>query len=397
VPDLSVKYVGLELRNPILAASATPTWSLKSIKKCVENGAAGVVLKTLVSEAGAITRKWPCPRFTLLDVKKKEGLPTSFVLYSIEQSCHFTPSEYREFVKKVKQEVDVPVIGSIMGKPFETWAELAKVVEEGGADAVELNMACPHLSEAVRGMGTEVGADPKIASEVTKLVKENVGIPVIPKLTLLAGNRLPEVAKGVEKAGADAVTMLNRLVGLEIDVRTAKPIMHQSYAGFGGPWARIYTQYWISKVAPQIKIPISATSGVWTWEDVVKYIMVGATTVQTCTAVLIKGYSAFKEFVTGLENFMKEHGYDTIKEMKGIALKNITPLDQIDRDTLRKSYVIEENCTGCGLCVRVCKYDAVKMVNRKAKIDADACDGCGLCTQICPADAIFMKKYSGLH
>jgi len=89
---------------------------------------------------------------------------------------------------------------------------------------------------------------------------------------------------------------------------------------------------------------------------------------------------------------MKEFGYNTIEEMKGIALKNIIALDKIDRNTIRKSYVIEEKCSGCGLCVRVCKYDAVELVNGKAQINIERCDGCGLCNQICPADAIFMKK-----
>ncbi|MEM1525460.1 MAG: tRNA-dihydrouridine synthase [Nitrososphaerales archaeon] len=390
--DLTVNVCGIEFKNPIVIASATPTKDAKYMKKAVDSGAGAIIAKSISSEE--MMRKYVRPRFTIL---YKKGWPYCFSNYSCEFLATYTPEDWVNELKEVKKYCErnnTILIGSVAGKDVDDWIKLSKMVMEAGVDMIELNFGCPHPKGLK--MGFELGRDAKICAEIVKSVKSIVNIPIFAKLTP-EGVDVVEVAKELEKAGVDGITAINRYPALDIDIESCRPLLHSTFAGVGGPWMLPITLKWIAKLAMEIKIPISATNGIWTWQDIVKCIMCGASTVQTCTAIMYGrfGYGIVKNFIDGLKEFMERKGFNKINEFKGIILNQILPFDKIDRDTKLWSVVNEEKCNGCRLCLNWCFYDAITMrtIGKKeiASIDKMKCDGCGLCVSLCPMNAITME------
>ena len=404
--DLSVDYCGVNMKSPIIAASATPTHDPAACKKAADAGAGGVVLKTLFAKEAAPAYNFARPRFTLLNWKptgkgKAAKYPDSFTLYSIEQSTVFPYEKYEWYINKTKELVgeNVAVIASIMGGVERGWEEQCEIIKSSKADMCELNFSCPHAAEVEEHIGTAVGSIPEIAEKITKLVRKKLDIPIIPKMTPQTGN-VAGIAKMCERSGADAVTIHNRMMGLMIDIDKAQPIEWGCYSGFGGPFMLPLSLRWIAKAREAgIKIPISASNRYWNWDDPIKAIMVGADNVQTCTAVMIKGFEEITNWLRGMEKWMEEKGYGNINEFKGRALKNIIPADRIEREvpimaggTSSKIAVVDEDkCSLCEWCQKVCFHEAIAMGNYPT-VDEEKCEACGLCGSVCPEEAITIQK-----
>ena len=280
-------------------------------------------------------------------------------------------------VKKMK-DVDIPIIVSICGSPvdYDEWRRLARRMEDAGADALEINMhAYPEIKYT----------DPLFV----KVVKDEVKIPVISKLMSIHEDPAT-MGRKVEQAGADAIAALGTfgLRGVEIDIETEKPWMNMAH-GMGGSWLRPVGLAFIETLARTVKTPLSGVTGVQTWRDAVKYILLGASTVQVCAAIYARGYKAVTEIVEGLEIYMKDHGYDSIEDFRGRALANFLPQEY---EPPIRALVDPAKCVGCGKCAEICLFDAINMENKKAVI-SEACDGCGLCWSYCPARAIRPERY----
>lgn len=394
-PDLSVKVWGKTFKNPIVVASATPTKDAKYMLKGMEAGAGGVISKTVTFEP--LLQKYVSPRFTVLH---KKGWPHVYSNYSCEFLATYTPKEWLNELRQARKyadEYNSVLIGSISGSNMENWAELAKMVEDTGVDMLELNFGCPHPQDLGYKSGAELGGDPEAGAKVTDVVVNAVDVPVIVKVTAEGVNPIV-VSKAVKEAGARGLTVVNRFPALEIDLDTGRPLLHSGFAGVGGPWMRPITLKWIAKIAKQVGLPISATNGIATWKDVAKCIMVGAYTVQTCTALMYgkKGYAHISDFLQGLSKFMEEKGYKNLDEIRGITLPQIKTWDTVDRETLNVSKVDTEKCIGCKICRHWCLYGAISYKpdtggKEKAYIDPELCDGCGLCPSLCPQGAIVME------
>jgi dihydropyrimidine dehydrogenase (NAD+) subunit PreA len=398
--NLSTNYVGLKLKNPLLAASATETKDAKTMKKCIEAGFGGVVVKSLYGTSIAVARKWHRPRFQLLNWHPKSTdplkAPDGFILYSVEQGSQFNYDEWRDDVNRAKDIIGDKgvVIGSIMAGSMSDWPEMCEVVRKTNMDALEIDLSCPHMKETHKDSGVELGADPKHAAEITKLVIENVNVPVIAKLTPQTAN-LVLVAKRIEKAGAAAITCHNRMMALDIDIETASPTVWPSYGGWGGPWMMPYNLAWLTKLYADVKIPISSTSGVWKWQDIIAAIMAGATTVQSCTAILVKGFDVVKEWLDNINAWMDKKGYKSLDEIRGAVMKNLISGAQMKRGQPGVHAVVDEGkCTGCLWCEKTCLYEAITIEDAIAEVNEDKCDGCGMCSQICLTKAISMSKPS---
>lgn len=392
-PLLQTKFCGKEFKNPIVVASATPSKNAEYMRRCVESGAGGIVTKTISPEP--LLRKYVSPRFTVLH---KKGWPHIYSNYSCEFLATYTIDDWMKELKKTRQYCDegnAVLIGSLSSNTMGNWVELAKQVEDTGVDMLELNLGCPHPRDLGYKSGQELGSDPDGAAAVTEVVVKSVKVPVIIKLTPEAISPV-HVAQRVKEAGAAAVTAINRFPALEIDLDTGRPILHSTFAGVNGPWMRPITLKWIAKIAKEVDIPISATNGILTWKDIIKCIMVGASTVQTCSALMYgtKQFKHIPDFLKGIEKYMAEKGYSSLEEIQGITLPQISTWDVVDRETVAISRVDIEKCNGCKLCPNWCFYDAVSIYEtngkRKAAIDPAKCDGCGLCAALCPQDAITM-------
>ncbi|MBA1336021.1 MAG: Dihydroorotate dehydrogenase-like protein [Firmicutes bacterium] len=393
-PDLSVNVCGVKFKNPIVIASATPSKDADYMKRCVDAGCGGIIAKTVSPEPKL--QKYVSPRFTVLH---KKGWPHAFSNYSCEFLAEYTPEEWAKELKETAEyckKNGVALVGSLSGSTLEAWAELAKTVEDTGVDMLELNFGCPHPRDLGYLSGQELGSNPDAAAEVTAIVVNAVKIPVFVKLTAEAVNPMV-TAKKTKEAGAKGFTVINRFPALEIDLETGRPILHSTFAGVGGPWMRPIMLKWVAKIAREFDLPISATNGIWTWRDVVKAILVGATTVQTCTALMYspKGFDMINEYVTKLEKYMQEKGYNTIEDFRGKTLPQILTWDKVDRETRNVSVVDQDKCNGCQFCKNFCFRDAISYVEvsgkKKAQIDKTRCDGCGLCASLCPQNAIHME------
>ncbi|ADL12006.1 4Fe-4S dicluster domain-containing protein [Acetohalobium arabaticum] len=393
-PDLSTEVCGVEFKNPIVVASATPTHDAEAMRKCVEAGAGGLVAKTFSPEP--LTKEYVSPRFTVLH---KEGWPDVYSNYSCEFLATFATDEWMKQMEEAAEychEHDVRLIGSISGTTMESWQDLAQRIEATGIDMLELNFGCPHPRDLDYKSGQVLGSSPEAAAEVTEAVVEVVDIPVFIKVTPEAVSPV-EVTKRVTEAGAAGVTAINRYPALDIDIEDGRPLLHSTYAGVGGPWMRPITLKWLSKISKEVGAPISATNGISTWKDIVKCIMVGASTVQTCTALMYgqNQYGKIEDFIEGLEDYMEDKGYDSLDELRGITLPQIKTWDEVDRESKATPEVIPEECIGCGMCLNWCFYDAISLYEEdgetKAKVDPDKCDHCGLCVSLCPKEALNME------
>jgi dihydroorotate dehydrogenase subfamily 1 len=325
--NLDTVYAGLKLKCPVIAGSAGITETVERMKKAEDNGAGAVVMKSLFEDE--ISRTSPTPRFKLIryceglkDNESKDG----FSLYSYEQGSEWGPQRYAEEVSRAKKELDIPIIASINCISKEGWVSYAKRLEKAGADALEINLSCPHGSIIFRGKEVEEN----ILSTV-RLVRENVSLPIIAKISSQLTSPV-QMVKEIESLGVNGITLFNRLTGIDIGIEEERPIMHQGYAGYGGSWAIHHSLRWISEIFPQLKIDISGSGGVSRGEDIIKYLLAGATTVQTVTAILLNGYEVIEEFVGGLKEYMDRKSYQRIEDFRGKLSSRIKGTYQIKRD-----------------------------------------------------------------
>ncbi|MEN6642653.1 MAG: 4Fe-4S binding protein [Armatimonadia bacterium] len=379
--DLSVQCCGLELRNPIVAAAAGITETADRLKRCEDAGCGAAIIKSYFQYEPA--RHSPTPRFRV--IRDGLGRDKSFCLYSFEQANVYGLDEFAEQIRRAKEMCEIPIIASLNCNTEERWNEGAKLVEQAGADAIELNVSCPH--------GTHIMSHADMMAEMTRAlraVKDAVAIPAIPKMSPQL-SQPGAVANALAEAGADAVTMFNRFTGLDIDLETELPIMHGGYAGHGGPWSIHYVLRWISDVSPTLPVPILASGGVSDGADVAKLILAGSTLVQTCTAIVMQGYSVVGKLLSGLAEFMDRKGYERLEDFRGNVCGRVKGNDEIDRIKRQVADIESSKCIKCGLCARVCIYDAPVEGTKAYEIPEQACDGCGLCQQLCPTGAIVMK------
>lgn len=378
--DLSVQCCGLTLRNPIVAAAAGTTETADRLKRCEDAGCGAAIIKSYFQYEPA--RHSPTPRFTV--IRDRLGRDKSFTLYSFEQANVYGLDEFAAQIALAKQQCEMPIIASLNCNTEERWQEGARLVEQAGADAIELNVSCPH--------GTHIMSHADMMAEMTRAlraVKDAVSIPAIPKMSPQL-SQPGAVAQALADAGADAVTMFNRFTGLDIDLETERPIMHGGYAGHGGPWSIQYVLRWISEVSPTLSVPILASGGVSDGAGVAKFILTGATLVQTCTAIVMEGYGVVGKLLAGLTEFMEGKGYSTLADFRGHVCGQIKGNDDIDRVKRMVAQIDQHKCINCGLCARVCIYNAPVAGQAAYSVPQAACDGCGLCPQLCPAHAIEM-------
>jgi len=377
MPNLRVNFAGLELRNPLVVASAGITETVERMKRYEEEGAAAVVMKSYFEEK--ICRKAPTPRFKI--IRHGSGRFQTFAFYSYEQASEWDLKRYAREVEKAKAKLNIKIIPSINCVSKKGWLTAAKTLEKAGADAIELNTSCPHGSITFSG-----GAVEQNIVDTVRPVRDAVSLPLIAKISPMLTDPFALV-KALEETGMDGVTIFNRQTGLDIDVEEEAPVMHRAYAGFGGPWAIHYPLRWISQIRPQTSLDIAGSGGVWNAEDVVKYLLAGADVVQVCTAIYLRGYGLIRKLLDGLAKFMTEKGYGSVDDFKGNAVPKILTTEQVDR---RKRFAAEITpaCNACGLCARLCTYDAIKRAGKRYTVVATRCVGCGFCVEICPNSAI---------
>jgi len=393
--DLSVEVAGVRFRSPVILGSATPTMDCYGVKKGIEGGAAGAIVKSLFGEAGKLGRDFPRPRFKLFGYKGYPGypdvLPRDFTLHSLEECSHFGYQEYMKDVDKAKELVGAQgvVMASLSGATMEEWEEMCRLVNQTRADWVELNVSCPFAAD----MGIKMGAGAvELCPEITRLGKSILKKPFSVKISPQAADPVA-IAVEVERAGADAVNLSARLSGIMIDIETARPIGPGAMGGWGGPYLHGYGLKIVSQAANRLRIPIIAGLGTWEWQDIIRYTMVGASLVQSAVGIMLQGYNISKKWVDSIDAWLDGKGYQSLNDIRGLALPNILRTRDVARAPAGVHAVVNfSKCDRCGVCARSCFYDAITLTRSGAMINTKKCDGCGMCAEVCPRDAVSMTS-----
>jgi dihydroorotate dehydrogenase (NAD+) catalytic subunit len=297
--DLSTEIAGLKLRNPTMLASGFLGVSGQTLRRVVEAGAGAVVTKS-----SSLKPRDGNPGPTIVEVPV--GLLNAIGLAS--PGIAMMKDEITEAKKS-----GVPVIVSVFGFSVSDYSKSAGIAETFGADAVELNVSCPHVSGVA-----ETGQDPKIVAKVTRSVRRRVGIPVFVKLTPNVANII-EIGRSAERAGADAITAINTLRAMSIDIHVRLPVLSARIGGLSGPAIKPVAVRCVYELAEKVKLPIIGVGGITDWEDAVEFFLAGASAVQIGTAILRKDLRVFSEVVEGLSTYLKENGFTSVSELVGIA------------------------------------------------------------------------------
>jgi len=393
---LEIEFAGITFKNPFMLSSAPPTKDPRHVLRAAKLGWGGAVMKTVTEEPTVDPR-------TRLGVLRRDGKAigmNNIELLSREPLKTWTES----WIPKIKKEApaDFIFVASIMSGPEpEGWTALAETLSQSGADAIELNVSCPHGSPE-KHMGAFIGQDPTLVERVTKAAKKGTDLPILVKLTPNVTDIVP-IAQAAVRGGADALSAINTvesLIGIDIETATPFPIAYgidkkeqlSTYGGFCGPAVRPLGLRFVSQIAKALPdVPISGIGGIEDWTSAMEYLMVGARTLQICTAVMWHGFSIIKDLNAGLSKFMERKGYRTLDSVVGTALSKITTWAALTKLPPLVARVITDNCTGCKSCVVACAdggYVAIQMRERVAVINDEKCDGCGLCAAVCEDNAI---------
>jgi dihydroorotate dehydrogenase (NAD+) catalytic subunit len=204
---------------------------------------------------------------------------------------------------------------SVFGYTAEEYAAVARKAAKAGADAVELNVSCPHVKKT----GAEIGQDPKMLAEVVTEVKAAVRKPVIVKLSPNVAD-IVEVAKAAVKAGADALTAINTVKAMAIDAETQMPVLSNVKGGLSGPAIKPIALRCVYEIfEANLQVPILGCGGVTDWRDAVEFLLAGASAVQVGTGVALEEPSVFQAINRGVAAYLKKKGYGSVKEIVGLS------------------------------------------------------------------------------
>jgi dihydroorotate dehydrogenase (NAD+) catalytic subunit len=300
---LKVNLAGLRLDNPTMLASGILGYSAETLSSIVEGGAGAIVTKSV----GLKPREGyanPTVVQASLGLINAVGLPNPGI--------DGFAGEIREMSK-----LRVPLIVSVFGFSAEEYATVAKKAVGAGADAVELNVSCPHVKET----GSEIGQNPEILAEVVGRAKAVADRPVFVKLSPNVTD-LVTIAEAAVKAGADGITAVNTIRAMAIDVETAMPILSNKKGGLSGPAVKPIALRSVYDVYERIKVPIVGCGGVTDWRDAVEFFLAGASAVQIGTAIALKGPNVFRSVARGIDVYLKKKGFRSVNEIVGLSHRN---------------------------------------------------------------------------
>jgi dihydroorotate dehydrogenase (NAD+) catalytic subunit len=298
-PDLMVHIGGLKLKNPVMTASGTFGYGEEYAPYLDLNQLGAIVVKGLSLEPRIGN---PPPRImeTPCGMLNAVGLQNIGVQAFIRDKLPFL----RQF--------DTPVIANIYAESVDEFPMLAGILSEApGVHALEINISCPNVKKG----GIAFGTDPDMAADITRRVKTETGLPVIVKLTPNVTD-IAAIAESVEAAGADAVSLINTITGMSVNVETRTPHLKNITGGLSGPAIKPVALRMVWQVVNRVSIPVIGLGGIMTADDALEYLIVGARAVQVGTANFINP-RAIPEIVDGIEKYMQKNKMTHIQELIG--------------------------------------------------------------------------------
>ncbi|MCR4820482.1 MAG: NAD-dependent dihydropyrimidine dehydrogenase subunit PreA, partial [Elusimicrobiales bacterium] len=304
--DLGINFLGVHFDNPFCLSSSPVGNCYDMCRKAYETGWGGVVFKTIGPKHFLIDEV--SPRF---DSVTKEAEP--FVGFkNMEQIAEHPLEQNLEDLRRLKKEFPNKVlIASIMGTNEADWEELARLVEEAGADMIEMNLSCPQMTS--HAMGSDVGSNPELCRKYCAAVKRGSKLPMMAKMTPNIMDMVP-VAKACLEGGADGISAINTIKSIcnvDLDKKIGMPIVDgkSSISGYSGKAVKPVALRFVQQLRMGIPgINISGIGGIETWEDAAEFILLGARNLQVTTAIMQYGYRIVEDMKNGLEHYMEEQG-----------------------------------------------------------------------------------------
>jgi len=297
--------MGLELQSPLVPSAAQPlSDDIDNIKRMEDAGAAAVVIYSLFEEQLVQEKLELFHHLTA----GTESFAEALSYFPEPAQFELGPEGYLKHIQKAKESVRIPVIASLNGSTAGGWTSFAKQMQQAGADAIELNVY--HIPTDTKETGSKI-EDQYL--EVVKAVKSAVTIPVAVKLSPFFSN-MANMAKKLDEAGADGLTLFNRFYQPDVDLETleVKPNILLST-----PQAMRLPLRWIAILYGRVNASLAATSGIHKAEDAVKMLLAGASVTEVCSALLRYGVGHLKELKQGLTDWMESHEYESVEQMRG--------------------------------------------------------------------------------
>lgn len=412
--DLGCTIAGIRSPNPFWLASAPPTDKAYNVERAYRAGWGGVVWKTLGEDPPVI------------NVSSRYGahhdLERRMIGFNNIELISDRPLAINlEEIAAVKMAwPDRALVVSLMARLAEdAWADLARKVEQTGADGLELNLGCPH-GMCERGMGSAIGQVPEMVEQVTRWVKNATRMPVLVKLTPNITNILWS-AEAAKRGGADGISLINTvnsLISVDLDVMAPTPVVDGvgTHGGYCGTAVKPIAMHMVAEIArdPETRhLPISGIGGITNWRDAAEFMALGAHGVQVCTAAMVHGFKIVEDMTSGLSNWMDAKGYRTLPDLVGAAVPQVVNWNDLNMNFSTKAVIAPDLCIDCGRCHIACEdtsHQAIRIdippplvavdrhggTPRRAKriftVIEDECVGCNLCAHICPVpDCITMQ------
>lgn len=388
VSSLEQIISGIRIKSPIVIGAGPLSDRADLIKCAADCGAGAVSIKQTA---------WSEPRS---GVRK---------MYAERGGHFFNPSDRRLNIEKcarligeAKATADIPLIVNILGAgpDIGTWVELAGQIQNAGADAVELNFACPNPPAEKDGSGRQltygatIARSPELAAQIVRALTAELEIPVWIKFSG-DGVDTDTLCKSVKDAGASGITAFFSPRGaFPIDIRNGgKPCLADlekcSFGGINGPSIRQASNRVVAEAAMAVPgLPIMGGGGISAWEHAVETIMFGASLDMVFTKVMLDGFEVVSKMNDGILAFMEEQGYRTIDDMRGLALEYVVPNNELGWEIGPAAKVNADRCTGCGSCAKIAFCRAITLRGKTACVDSEKCECCGLCASLCPCHAI---------
>jgi dihydropyrimidine dehydrogenase (NAD+) subunit PreA len=409
--DLSINFAGVKSPNPFWLASAPPSNSAYQVNKAFEKGWGGAVWKTIGTPVLNVSSRyggWEFNGQKLMAINNVELISDRPLEVNLKEIAE---------VKKLWRDRAVVVSAMFPSDP-EVWKDAVLKIQDTGADAIELNYGCPHgMSE--RGMGSAVGQVPEYCSMITSWVTSVAKIPVIVKLTPNITDIKKPAQAGID-GGASALSLINTInsvIGVDLDNFQLKPNIGNKggHGGYAGPAVKPIALSMLSEVM-QVQdihtknIPISGMGGIQTWKDAAEFLLLGATSLQVCTAVMHYGFRIIEDLCDGLNNWLEEKGASSVTEIIGAASPRYSAFNNFDLSYKVVAEIDPNKCINCNLCYIACDegahqsidlmVDGAKInpdtyngsVKAKPVVNTERCVGCNLCSLVCPVDTCITMK-----
>ena len=384
--DLSINYLGVDCMNPFFLSSSPVGGNYDMVAKCYEIGWGGCFFKTV----GIFVADECSPRF---DQTNKEGLPW-LGFKNMEQISDKPTEKNFEFMYRLNRDYpDHITVSTIMGSTVDEWKELAKMCEQAGAKLIEGNFSCPQMTS--HDMGSDVGTNPELVKSYCEAVTSVTDIPFIAKMTPNNKN-MEEPAIAAIQGGAASVSAINTIksvTNIDFENMTAMPVVNgkSSISGYSGAAVKPIALRFITNLLQCEELKgrdISGIGGIETWRDAAEFLALGCKNIQVTTAIMQYGYRIVEDMISGMSHFMEERGYEKLDDFIGMALPNIIPAEELNRDFKILPKFDDDKCVGCGRCYVSC-YDGGHQAidfnteTRRPELNEN-CVGCHLCLNVCP-------------